>query len=124
MLLKILPFAIYSSPVSVEALQSGEYLNYLILQWQHSHLTTTRFKSLFIFSVASPCPVLHTCSFSPFCMTYACCIHNFVIKLYAYGLLKVVHLRKFCMLRKTLFCWRCNLKRKRLRFADKNCRTI
>jgi hypothetical protein len=39
MLLKIVPIALYTSPLSVEALQSRLRLSYyLMLQWQPSHL--------------------------------------------------------------------------------------
>jgi hypothetical protein len=48
-----------------------------LVTWTDVSLSATKFKPL-IFSLASPCPVLRTCSFSWFCMTSACCLHNFV----------------------------------------------
>jgi hypothetical protein len=39
---------------------------------------------------APPCPMLRTFSLSWLSMTSACCLHNFVIKLYTYGMLKAV----------------------------------
>jgi hypothetical protein len=73
---------------------------------------------LYFLCLASLCPMLQTRSFSWFCMTSVCCLHSFVIRLYTCRRLKAVckcgigvHLRKFPMVRRILFCRYCNFKR-------------
>jgi hypothetical protein len=85
-----------------------------LVTWTVVSLTASKFKPLISLRLASPCPVL--CSFSWFCMTSACRLHNFIIWSYTYGKLKAVcksrtgvHLGKFPMVRRTSFCrlWNC-----------------
>jgi hypothetical protein len=66
----------------------------------------------------SPCAILRTFSFSWLWMSSACLLHNFVMYSYTYGIWKAtclsrtdVHLGRLPMVRRTLFCRRCNFNR-------------
>jgi hypothetical protein len=62
-----------------------------LVTWSAVSLTTAKFKPLINFlRLVSPCPRQRTCSFSWFCMTSACRLHNFVIYCHTYCMLKVV----------------------------------
>jgi hypothetical protein len=94
------------------------YFTYLMLQ-QFSHkngckLNHRQAEASYIFCLASASPLLRICSFSWFCMTSDCFLHNSVIWSYTYGRLKTVckfrtdvHLGKFYLVRRTLFRMRC-----------------
>jgi hypothetical protein len=50
-----------------------------MVTWTVVTFTTATFKSLYFLCLVSPSPIPRTCSFSWFCMTSVCCLHNFVI---------------------------------------------
>jgi hypothetical protein len=86
MLLKILAFAVYTSPLSVQALQSRSCLSYLSYATTAAYLLECLWawlppslSLLYFLCLALPYPVLQTCSFSWFYMSSACCLHSFVI---------------------------------------------
>jgi hypothetical protein len=56
-------------------------ITYFMLQRQLSPLNGLKLdhRLLYFPCLASPCPIPRTCSCSLFCMTSACCLHNFVI---------------------------------------------
>jgi hypothetical protein len=81
MLLKILLF--HSIQVYQYRLCKADhvYLTYLMLQRQLSRLNGHKLdrrqvQASYIFCLASPSPTPRTCSFSCFCMTSACFLHN------------------------------------------------
>jgi hypothetical protein len=82
MLLKILPFALYTSPLSVRLCKADHVFHmYLMLKWQLSHLNGSKLdhRSLYFPCLATSCPILRTCSFSWFYMTSACYLHSCVL---------------------------------------------
>jgi hypothetical protein len=67
----------------------------------------------------SPCPTLRKSLPSYFFMNSACCLHYFLIKSYTHGILTAACNSRFGLrignlqvMRRTLFCRRCNLKRR------------
>ena len=87
-------YTLYTQPLPVRAVYRRSWLNtYHLFEWQLNIwtvvcLTVPKFKPLIFPCWPSPCPILWTFSLSWFCMTSACCLHNFVIKSYTYAILK------------------------------------
>jgi hypothetical protein len=112
-LLKILPCALYTSPLSFHALQSRLCLSYL------SYATVTAtwkvVSLLYFLCLDSPCPVLHTVHSHDFIWLL---LVAFIILLHTQGRLKALcklwigaHLRKFPVVWRILFCRCCNFFR-------------
>jgi hypothetical protein len=65
----------------IQVFESGQCLPYSILQRQLGRLKGHKLdcRLLYFLYLASPWPILRTCSWPWFCMTSACCLHNFFI---------------------------------------------
>jgi hypothetical protein len=124
MLLKILPCALYTSPLSVQTLQSRSRLYYLsYATWKLSHLnglslTTTKFKPLI--SSMSGFALSYTANMFIPMVLYDFCLLPAQFSYIIVHIWKVqtacksrtgVYLGKYPVVQSTLFCRRCNFKR-------------